>query len=213
MRLAKLSCLLLAGMETCAVPQLSSPTPTRHSNSSSSTTTSLRPRTTLATGYYSSAAILISRNAPISHLSQSSVGRHVESLAYCLTLDQMAPQGLPHARALTSRSKLLRRYGHHPHFMTFDPVHPNNRQPIYLIYLQDARCTRHQPLLSGRTCYQEAEEETRARESHHARYDARLHGIYRTDIPSPPRYPSILRCLAPGDQKHYDHFHLHYGRD
>ena len=24
------------------------------------------------------------------------------------------------------------------YFMTFDPVHPNNRQPIYLIYLQDA---------------------------------------------------------------------------
>ena len=32
MRLTKLSCLLLAGMETCIVPQLSSPTPTRHSN-------------------------------------------------------------------------------------------------------------------------------------------------------------------------------------
>ena len=49
-QLTKLSCLLLVGMGTYAAPQLSSPTPTRHSNSSSSTmTTSLRPRTTLAT--------------------------------------------------------------------------------------------------------------------------------------------------------------------
>ena len=99
------------------------------------------------------------------------------------------------------------------YFMTSDPVQPNNRQRIYLIYLQDAPCTRHQPLLSVHTCYQEAEEETRAREFHHARYDARLQGICRTDIPSPPRYPSILRCLAPGDQKHYDHVHLLYKCD